>query len=276
MSIRNQISIKDDSELLSEDAQDPSSDLTPRKRNTTAIYSDQLRHLIIQEIAKRPSLWDTKSREPLSLVSRKKSFAEIAENLSTDDVPLQAADIEKQWKNLKDTYYKVKKKYVEAVASNPTETVPAPKWRFYSALLFIDSIEENDQPAEPVEEEQPSQHRTRKRKSTPGTSSKNAEAREAKKIAAVKAQSEIPEIKPKLESPPKVPSTDSVYVMEEEDDYASFCRYLNGKFREIGSINRTEFLKVQKQINDIIFETQIRLTETNGCNSTTTNGNNNH
>uniref|UniRef100_A0A914YER9 MADF domain-containing protein n=1 Tax=Panagrolaimus superbus TaxID=310955 RepID=A0A914YER9_9BILA len=223
MSTRSHLSIKDESELLSEDAQDPSSDLTPRKRNTTAIYSDQLRYLIIQEIAKRPSLWDTKSREPLSLVSRKKSFAEIAENLSSDDVPLQAADIEKQWKNLKDTYYKVKKKYVEAIASNPPDTVPAPKWRFYSALLFIDSIEENEQPVEAVEEEPPPQLRTRKRKSTPAvTALKNAEAREAKKIAAVKPESEIAEMKPKRESPSKMPSTDSVYVGEEEDDYASF------------------------------------------------------
>uniref|UniRef100_A0A914Q6U1 MADF domain-containing protein n=1 Tax=Panagrolaimus davidi TaxID=227884 RepID=A0A914Q6U1_9BILA len=273
MSSRSHLPIKDESELLNDDAQDPSTDVTPRKRNTTAIYSDQLRYLIIQEIAKRPSLWDTKSREPLSLVSRKKSFADIAENLSTDDVPLQAADIEKQWKNLKDTYYKVKKKYSEAIASNPAEAVPPPKWRFYSALLFIDSIEEGDQPAETAEEEQQQQKQprpTRKRKSTP----KNVEAREAKKAAAaVKAQSEMPDSKPKHESPPKVSSSDAVFMMEEDDDYASFCRYLNGKFREIGSANRTEFLKVQKHINDIIYETQIKLSEKNGC---TSNGNNNN
>ena len=162
--------------------------------------------MIIEAIAKRPSLWDTKSREPLSLVQRKRSFAEIAEALSTSDVPLQAADIEKQWKNLKvgflnytriiyiftafrlqDTYYKVKKKSMEQAANNPSEVIIAPKWRFYSALLFIDQIEENHETSpknEPPLVAEEETQRTRKRKSTPAAA-KNTEIRESRKVLKV-------------------------------------------------------------------------------------------
>lgn len=75
---------------------------TQRKNHsTTAIYSDTLRKLIIDEVEKRPVIWDTKSREPNNILLKRQNFAEIAGVLSNEEVSLRATDIEKQWKNMK-------------------------------------------------------------------------------------------------------------------------------------------------------------------------------
>ncbi|KAE9548615.1 hypothetical protein FO519_008172 [Halicephalobus sp. NKZ332] len=219
------------------------SEISPRRRTTTAIYPDSLRFLIIEEVEKRPILWDTKSREPMSLVQRKQALAEIAEVLSTSDTPLKPKDIEKQWKNLKDTYIKVKKR-------NEKEDAGTPKWRFFSSLIFIDQIDEEDSNAS-----SPSPREVDLKRKVPGeseeSSKKNRNPEDVTQSSAVNVPNPSP-AKPFMN--PNMTSN-----AEEDDDYTYYCRYLNRQLKEIGSISKTEFLKVQKKINDIIFETQIKL-----------------
>ncbi|KAI1731452.1 alcohol dehydrogenase transcription factor myb/SANT-like domain-containing protein [Ditylenchus destructor] len=113
----------------SEESHFPSS-----RKSTCALYSDELRLAIIEEVFKRPLLWDNVNREPASMAQRKESFEDIAEALKSLDSSLTGGAVEKQWKNLKDTYNKVKKKLV-LNENGPNAT---PKWRFYHSMLFID------------------------------------------------------------------------------------------------------------------------------------------
>ncbi|KAI1718079.1 alcohol dehydrogenase transcription factor myb/SANT-like domain-containing protein [Ditylenchus destructor] len=104
------------------------------RKSTCALYSDELRLAIIEEVFKRPLLWDNVNREPASMAQRKESFEDIADALKSLDSSLTGGAVEKQWKNLKDTYNKVKKKLV-LNENGPNST---PKWRFYHSMLFID------------------------------------------------------------------------------------------------------------------------------------------
>uniref|UniRef100_A0A915ERZ0 MADF domain-containing protein n=1 Tax=Ditylenchus dipsaci TaxID=166011 RepID=A0A915ERZ0_9BILA len=111
------------------------------KRSTVALYSDELRLSIIEEVFKRPILWDNSNREPASLIMRKEYYEEIAESLKSIDQTLNAAIVEKQWKNLKDTYNKVKKKKT----LDENGLVVTPKWRFYNHMLKrMDKIPDNN------------------------------------------------------------------------------------------------------------------------------------
>lgn len=78
-------------------------DQRPRK-STVALYSDDLRYSIIQEVFKQPALWDIVNREPASVVQRKEIFQQISQNLKSFDKSLTASVVEKQWKNLKVCY----------------------------------------------------------------------------------------------------------------------------------------------------------------------------
>lgn len=108
-------------------------DQRPRK-STVALYSDDLRYSIIQEVFKQPALWDIVNREPASVVQRKEIFQQISQNLKSFDKSLTASVVEKQWKNLKDTYNKVKKKS----DFDENGKIVFPKWRFFKAMVFID------------------------------------------------------------------------------------------------------------------------------------------
>lgn len=65
------------------------------------MYSDELRFSIIEEVFKRPLLWDSTNREPAALLQRKEYFEEIADDLRSFDKTLNGTIVEKQWKNLK-------------------------------------------------------------------------------------------------------------------------------------------------------------------------------
>ncbi|KAH7728428.1 Protein MADF-10 [Aphelenchoides avenae] len=118
-----------------QDDVDEDSNQGKSRRSTVAHYSDELRFAIIDEVFHRPVLWDqSANREPASLVHRKQLFEEIAETLSSGEAVLTARQIEKQWKNLKDTYVKVKKK----AQVDENGLIVMPRWRFFNAMLFID------------------------------------------------------------------------------------------------------------------------------------------
>uniref|UniRef100_A0AAF5DBK4 MADF domain-containing protein n=3 Tax=Strongyloides stercoralis TaxID=6248 RepID=A0AAF5DBK4_STRER len=99
--------------------------------------TDEIRFSIIEAIQLRPCIWDNSSKEARSHLSRKDNFMEVAQHLNSLGHPLSTLDVEKQWKNLKDTYNKVKKKLILDQHGN---MVP-PKWRFFSAMLFLDQAD---------------------------------------------------------------------------------------------------------------------------------------
>uniref|UniRef100_A0A0N5ARP1 MADF domain-containing protein n=1 Tax=Syphacia muris TaxID=451379 RepID=A0A0N5ARP1_9BILA len=97
--------------------------------------NDDLRYLIIEQVAQRPAIWDH-GRAPKCLGRRKDHFIEIAALLSTDDNVLSCYDVEKQWKNLKDTYIKTRKKLV----IDEGGCIVPPRWKFFSAMMFLDQL----------------------------------------------------------------------------------------------------------------------------------------
>uniref|UniRef100_A0A0N4ZN87 MADF domain-containing protein n=1 Tax=Parastrongyloides trichosuri TaxID=131310 RepID=A0A0N4ZN87_PARTI len=108
--------------------------------------TDEIRFNIIEAIQLRPCIWDTSTKETRSHLSRKDNFMEVAQHLNSMGHPLSTLDVEKQWKNLKDTYNKVKKKLILDQHGN---MVP-PKWRFFSAMLFLDQAENYQSSQQPM------------------------------------------------------------------------------------------------------------------------------
>ena len=53
-------------------------------------------------------------------------------------------DIEKQWKNLKDSYFKLRKK---AKKDESGKIIP-PRWKFFTSLQFLDKLLEGSEVAE--------------------------------------------------------------------------------------------------------------------------------
>uniref|UniRef100_A0A915AD45 MADF domain-containing protein n=1 Tax=Parascaris univalens TaxID=6257 RepID=A0A915AD45_PARUN len=107
----------------------------PDARHEAAKINDELRFSIIDAVYLRPAIWDH-GREPKSLGQRKDYFIEIAALLSTEDNILSCYDIEKQWKNLKDTYLKTRKK----VVTDESGCIVPPRWKFFSAMTFLDQL----------------------------------------------------------------------------------------------------------------------------------------
>jgi hypothetical protein len=67
------------------------------------LYTDDERLKIIQEVYKRPFLWNNESKEAISVSPnvRRQAFTEIATQVSTNSSTLKSEDVERQWKNLK-------------------------------------------------------------------------------------------------------------------------------------------------------------------------------
>uniref|UniRef100_A0A1I7XYI0 MADF domain-containing protein n=1 Tax=Steinernema glaseri TaxID=37863 RepID=A0A1I7XYI0_9BILA len=117
--------------------------------------TDDVRFAIIDAVYLRPAIWDSCGRQAKSLCERKNLFGDIAKMLSSQTNPLSATDIEKQWKNLKDTYNKVKKK----ISVDDNGCMIPPRWRFFNAMLFLDhqTASSNDPYAQQQQQQQSSQ-----------------------------------------------------------------------------------------------------------------------
>uniref|UniRef100_A0A1I7T256 MADF domain-containing protein n=1 Tax=Caenorhabditis tropicalis TaxID=1561998 RepID=A0A1I7T256_9PELO len=100
--------------------------------------SDSVRLALCQAIAHRPLLWDC-TREKCSSSSRKRLFGEVVDEINAQfvlDPPISIEEVEKHWKNLKDTYVKTRRK----LTYDQNGCIIRPKWKFYEPLMFLDNI----------------------------------------------------------------------------------------------------------------------------------------
>ncbi|MFH4976086.1 hypothetical protein AB6A40_002795 [Gnathostoma spinigerum] len=234
------------------------------------LMNDELRFSIIDAVYLRPSIWSTVRDQPRNLMQRKEDFIEIANLLSTDDSKLTCYDIEKQWKNLKDTYFKVRKRlvYDEAGCMVP------PRWKFFSAMMFLDqsgSAENgaNDGHSNTNHDASISNNADRNHANHNTSISNNINTETAsilgkrsgngcivaKKLSEGMKQSSAP-------PPPQLKDVDSEANLRSfsvDDEYSAFCMSLVWPLREIGGVSRVELLRLQKVIRDSIHETQMSL-----------------
>ncbi|CAI4231607.1 unnamed protein product [Auanema sp. JU1783] len=100
--------------------------------------TDDIRFSIINAISQKPGIWDSQ-REKTTGHNRKELFAEVTREVNQQhqvEPPLMPDEVEKQWKNLKDTYIKTRKK----LTYNTDGGVIPPKWKFYGSLTFLESL----------------------------------------------------------------------------------------------------------------------------------------
>ncbi|VDD95476.1 unnamed protein product [Enterobius vermicularis] len=206
--------------------------------------NDDLRYLIIEQVAERPAIWDH-GREPKCLGQRKDHFIEIAALLSTENNVLTCYDIEKQWKNLKDTYIKTRKKLV----TDESGCVVPPRWKFYSAMMFLDQI--GTEPNTPTSSNSLTILGKRNSRSSRLSVRKHS-VPDIPSEARNKTSKSCPLTKPLTE-----------FRTYPEDECTAFCNSLIYPLREIGSINRLELLKLQKEIQDTIHAKRMALLQAN-------------
>nr|CDJ83882.1 MADF domain containing protein [Haemonchus contortus] len=202
----------------------------PVQRNETlqlqhhggSMITDEIRFSIIDAVYLRPGIWDCQ-REKTVGPSRKELFVEVTNLINQQnqlDPELTPEEVEKQWKNLKDTYVKTRKK----LSYNNDSMPVTPKWKFYSSLMFLDDLF--------------------------SVHSRNISKR---RIDDVTGPSQTSMVSAKRIPPP--PSEDA----EDEDEYMAFCRSLLHPLREIAYKDRIQYLKVQKAIRDLLHDAQMDM-----------------
>ncbi|VDN28316.1 unnamed protein product [Cylicostephanus goldi] len=205
-----------------------------------SMITDEIRFSIIDAVYLRPGIWDCQRqvlipsfsassltnhyfREKTVGPSRKELFVEVTNLINQQnqlDPELTPEEVEKQWKNLKDTYVKTRKK----VLSYNNDSIPVtPKWKFYSSLMFLDDLF--------------NVHR-------------NVQKR---RIDEVSGSSQGSLVGGKRIAPQSGEET------EEEDEYMAFCRSLLHPLREIAYKDRIQYLKVQKAIRDLLHDAQMDM-----------------
>lgn len=199
--------------------------------------NDELRYSIIDAVYLRPAIWDH-GREPKSLGQRKDHFIEIAALLSTESNILSCYDIEKQWKNLKDTYFKTKKKLV----TDESGCIVPPRWKFFSAMMFLDQLG-NDQGT----------NATSRADSVLGKRNADRKLLQRRSVESSSVHcADVPRTSSTTKAGPEL-------CHLSDDEYTVFCNSLIYPLREIGSISRVELLKLQKEIRDAVHEKQMAL-----------------
>lgn len=104
--------------------------------------TDSVRFAMCEAIGHRTALWDS-SREKCSSAARKKLFGEVVGVINSQFVlspPMSIEEIEKHWKNLKDTYVKTRRK----ITYDQDGCLIRPKWKFFEALTFLDAANQSD------------------------------------------------------------------------------------------------------------------------------------
>uniref|UniRef100_A0A0N5ALR6 MADF domain-containing protein n=1 Tax=Syphacia muris TaxID=451379 RepID=A0A0N5ALR6_9BILA len=109
------------------------------KEDMVALWNDDARLVLIDEIHKRPEMWDSR-RERYAPTERKKEiYTEIADIINTSGACTSQMftedDVRNQWKNLKDTFKRKLKKRQTDVEAGLEDAEPT--WRFWSKMLFI-------------------------------------------------------------------------------------------------------------------------------------------
>ncbi|VDK42634.1 unnamed protein product [Anisakis simplex] len=262
-----------------------------RHETVATKINDELRYSIIDAIYLRPAIWDH-GREPKSLGQRKDYFIEIAALLSTEDNILSCYDIEKQWKNLKDTYLKIRKK----VVTDESGCIIPPRWKFFSAMTFLDqlnTVHNNslnnhhiNNNSNMVDNNNDNNNNVMPQQSTNASSSPNHsnsilgkrsfDHKNLEKYHNYKDTTSILPCTSSFDPQQKCisylstskqnnngaiidNSNQPVKSFYDQDEYVVFCNSLIYPLREIGSISRVELLKIEKEIRDIIHEKQMLL-----------------
>ncbi|EJW87835.1 hypothetical protein WUBG_01252 [Wuchereria bancrofti] len=228
-------------------------------QQTIGKINDELRFSIIDAVYLRPAIWDH-GRELRNLGQRKDHFIEIAALLSTDENLLSCHDIEKQWKNLKDSYFKLRKK----VKIDTSGKLIQPRWKYFSAMMFLDrlgsssslysgantSVYDEINDAAFVRQESFLGKRSADGNLTTIASGRNTvDGRYRIKKAMISTSNTV-----------DGESAEST-VFATEDEYSAFCNSLIYPLRKIGSMNRLEYVKLQKVIHDAIHDKQMELLE---------------
>lgn len=228
--------------------------------------NDELRFSIIDAVYLRPAIWDH-GRELRNLGQRKDHFIEIAALLSTEDNILSCHDIEKQWKNLKDSYFKLRKK----VKIDASGSLVQPRWKYFSAMMFLDRLANSNYCAVP--EVSTSGAHVISDASTilldrdPTILGKRTVDRTMTASTAAPSRRRLDDGQCRIETTTSSTSSNTVdgqpssvsTIFAPEDEYSSFCSSLIYPLREIGSMNRLEYVKLQKVIRDAIHEKQMEL-----------------
>ncbi|EFO18455.1 hypothetical protein, variant [Loa loa] len=227
-------------------------------RQTIGKINDELRFSIIDAVYLRPAIWDH-GRELRNLGQRKDHFIEIAALLSTDENLLSCHDIEKQWKNLKDSYFKLRKK----VKIDASGKLVQPRWKYFSAMMFLDRLsngsgsysEANTSVYDEIDAAVVHQEPFLGKRNADGNLTAIASGRHF-----VDGRCRIRKAVISASNTIDGESAEST-VLATEDEYSAFCNSLIYPLREIGSMNRLEYIKLQKVIRDAIHEKQMELLE---------------
>ncbi|CAD5206685.1 unnamed protein product [Bursaphelenchus okinawaensis] len=251
----------------------------PVKKSRSAHYNDDIRLCIIEEVYKQPILWDPGNTERITMLQRRRAYSEIAFKIGNQENGLKAADVERQWKNLKDTYIKLKKK----VTTDEQGNLLIPKWKFFRCLAFIDNedlecfnimeeiafarkehgIEAKNQEncksnisdnsnrllelsVEPIERPK-KRMKLEKVVVKPSTST------------VPRPTTSTPEVKNKV--PPVMTPSSSKIERDDGlmDEYTAFCNSLIHPLKEIGDYSKLEYYKFQKMVRDALFDVQMKI-----------------
>ncbi|KAI6226038.1 MADF domain-containing protein [Aphelenchoides besseyi] len=268
-----------------------------KRKSRIALYSDELRIDLIRHVYSRPAVWRLSNRESVNAIVsatvRRKNFDEIAQLLQPKNTAITGPQVEKQWKNLKDTYNKVKKK----------QSAEIPRWRFFRILKFIDpdetvstgfdfgkefedlqkEYELNDikfitntsdptntsisdvVPLHPTAVQSMKSANTRHKRQNDGEIAyvrhseinSNVSSRAAKvEVTSSVNQLHNPSVQLNGTSTAGQQLNGSVSI---EDEYVIFCKSLIHPLKEISEHDRLLFCKTQKEIRDLIFNAQTKI-----------------
>uniref|UniRef100_A0A1I7S4F8 MADF domain-containing protein n=1 Tax=Bursaphelenchus xylophilus TaxID=6326 RepID=A0A1I7S4F8_BURXY len=98
----------------------PSCCLTPEQKET-----------LINAVKERPAIWDTSSDDYNDGSRRRRAYAEVAEILSDDNYSYKPAEIQIEWKKLRDVFNRTLKKVLAAETSHDV------CWRYWEKMQFI-------------------------------------------------------------------------------------------------------------------------------------------
>ncbi|PAV87662.1 hypothetical protein WR25_15425 [Diploscapter pachys] len=224
------------------------------QQHSLTLITDEIRFSIIDEIIRRPGIWDC-IREKTTGQSRKELFLEVANIVNHNHQilpPLLAEEIEKQWKNLKDTYLKTKKK----LTYNDNGCVIPPKWKFFNSMNFLDQMRDRATPTrmaikritphdEQISSSQMHDDNHTNSSHSPYCCQQNSGGKRMYRAEENGTSS----------------NANGTGTVDEFDEQMNFCRYLYHPLREIAYKDRSQAMKVQKAILDLVHEARIAASE---------------
>ncbi|KAI6178370.1 MADF domain-containing protein [Aphelenchoides besseyi] len=268
-----------------------------KRKSRIALYSDELRLDLIRHVYSRPAVWRLSNRESVNAIVsatvRRKNFDEIAQLLQPKNTAITGSQVEKQWKNLKDTYNKVKKKQSSEI----------PRWRFFRILKFIDPDEAiskgfdfgkefedlqkeyelndikivtttSDLTNTSISDVVPLHSTTVQSIKSPNSRHKRKTDEEIAYVEHSKTNSNVSFKASKVEMSSSAnqlhdsrdqfngTSTAGQQLngsVSIEDEYVIFCKSLIHPLKEISEHDRLLFCKTQKEIRDLIFNAQTKI-----------------